>query len=46
VNTGVEYGRKAAKAVNGELLFPDFSQWGNPPGMTDFNDFINAGGVL
>jgi len=41
---GLSKGREAAKAVNAELIYPRFDD--NQEGLTDFNDYVNAGGQM
>ncbi len=43
-NPGLTKGREAATAVDGYLTYPDFADLEIKG--TDFNDYVNAGGVL
>lgn len=43
-NPGLTKGREAAAAVGGELVYPVFDD--EPFTGTDFNDYLNAGGLL
>lgn len=45
-NVGLINGIKAANSIGAKLIYPDFTQWDNPEGKSDFNDFVALGGVI
>ncbi len=46
INAGLDAGRKAAQAIGARLIYPDFSELGNPDGCSDFNDYLSLGGEI
>jgi len=45
-NVGLTKGREAAAVINATMIYPDFEEFGNPEGMSDFNDYVALGGVM
>ncbi len=43
-NVGIKKAIEAAKAVNGKVIIPEFTQEQKAKGLTDFNDLANAAG--
>jgi putative DNA primase/helicase len=46
INPGLVAARKAAAAVGGDVIYPDFSDEPFGEGMSDFNDYLVNGGSL
>ncbi len=45
-NVGLIKGREAAATINAKLIYPDFSEFGNPESVSDFNEYVDLGVIV